>query len=329
MKHLCRAVPAALLLLGLILPLLGSGAGAHAAESTIADEAGRTIPAGKPFERIISLYGAHTENIFALQAEERLIGVSRHETFPPGAKKKPAFSYHSGPERFLAADPDLVLIRPMIDRGYRNLVSRLEAAGIVVASLQPRTKEGMLRYWRDLGTLCGRQKQARRLVDAFQRGVDYAASLTRDIKTQKTAYFEAIHKQMKTFAPDSIAMFALKAAGGKNAARDAEPVRGTNIAAFGKERILARGGDIDVYLAQKGPMNQPSIDQIRNEPGFEIIKAVRKSNICIVPEQVVSRPTLRLLLGISEIGRCLYPERFDREAQERLESMVQQAYHLE
>lgn len=329
MKQSCRMRPAALLLLGLIFSLLSSGAGAHAAAKTIVDEAGRRIQTAKPYQRIISLYGAHTENIFALGAEDRLIGVSRHETFPPGAKEKPAFSYHSGPERFLAADPDLVLIRPMIDRGYRNLVSRLESAGIVVASLQPRTKDEMLRYWRDLGKLCGRQKQARRLLAAFRQGVDYAASLTRDIKTQKTAYFEAIHKQMKTFAPDSIAMFALKAAGGRNAAHDAEAVRGTNIAAFGKERILARGGDIDVYLAQKGPMNQPSIDQIRNEPGFEIIKAVRKNNICIVPEQVVSRPTLRLLLGISEIGRCLYPERFNPQAKERLESMVQQAYHLE
>jgi iron complex transport system substrate-binding protein len=316
-------------LLGLILPLLGSGAGAHAAESAIVDEAGRKISTDKPFERIISLYGAHTENIFALQAGERLVGVSRHETFPPGAKEKPAFSYHSGPERFLAADPDLVLIRPMIDRGYRNLVSRLESAGITVASLQPRTKDEMLRYWKDLGKLCGREEQARRLVDAFRQGVEYAATLTRDIKPQKTAYFEAIHRQMKTFAPHSIAIFALKAAGGKNAAFDAQAVRGTNIAAFGKERILARGTKIDVYLAQKGPMNQPSIDEIRTEPGFEVIKAVRKNRICIVPEQVVSRPTPRLLLGISRIGRCLYPERFDRQAEERLESMVQQAYHLE
>ena len=329
MKRTSRMGPAALVFLWLILSAVSPGTACKAAAEAIIDEAGRKISIDKPFQRIISLYGAHTENLFALQAEDRLIGVSRHETFPPRVKDKTVFSYHSGPERFLAADPDLVLIRPMIDRGYGNLISRLQAAGITVASLQPRTKQETIHYWKALGKLCGREEQTRRLIAGFEEGVRFAESLTSGLEPKKTVYFEAIHKQMKTFAPQSIAIFALQAAGGKNAAPEAKAVRGTNIAAFGKERILAKGKDIDVYLAQKGPMNQPSIAEIRQEPGFEVIKAVRKRSICIVPEEVVSRPTLRLLLGIYEIGSCLYPERFDPQAKKRLLGLVQKAYHLE
>ena len=40
-------------------------------------------------------------------------------------------------ERLLSVRPDLVLVRPMIERGYPAFVSKLEAAGVTVASLQP------------------------------------------------------------------------------------------------------------------------------------------------------------------------------------------------
>ncbi|MBI4797325.1 MAG: cobyrinate a,c-diamide synthase [Desulfarculus sp.] len=46
--------------------------------------------------------------------------------------------------------------------------------------------------------------------------------------------------------------FVLTSAGGVNVAGDAQAVRGTNIAAYGQERILAQGANIDVYLARRG-----------------------------------------------------------------------------
>jgi iron complex transport system substrate-binding protein len=121
---------------------------------------------------------------------------------------------------------------------------------------------------------------------------------------------------MKTFSPDSMAIFALEAAGGRNVAADAQPVRDTNIAAYGKERILARAAHIDVYLAQSGTMNPASVDRIRAESGFHAIQAVKTLQVYIIDERLVSRPTLRLLEGIFEIGRVLYPNDFTDKARE-------------
>ena len=122
---------------------------------------------------------------------------------------------------------------------------------------------------------------------------------------------------MKTFAPGSMAIFALQTAGGINVAQDAEPVRRTNIAAYGKERIMSHADRIDVYLAQFGEMNRPTVDMIRNEPGFNAIKAVRNDEIYLIDEMIVSRPTLRLLDGIQEIGSTLYPDAFGRNTAKR------------
>jgi len=291
---------------------------ARAAESrlpeskTMIDRSGSRITVKKPFRKIISLYGAHTENLFFLGLDVEIIGVSKKESYPPAAKNKPVFSYHDDAEKFIAAHPDLVLIRPMIARGYQQLVVKLQRAGIIVVSLQPRSIDEVYDYWRKLGILTGREVQAVAMIKGFVEKTRYLNSLVRDIPAseRKKVYFEAIHSKMKTFPPSSIAMFALTTAGGINVASDASARHGTNIAAYGKEKILSHADEIDIFLAQSGTMNRVKIATIINEPGFKAIKAVRAGRIYIVDEQLVSRPTLRLLEGIYTIGKCLYPERF-------------------
>ena len=56
---------------------------------TIVDQGGRTLKIDDPFKRIISLYGAHTENLFSLGLDAEIVGVSPHEVYPPRAMQKP------------------------------------------------------------------------------------------------------------------------------------------------------------------------------------------------------------------------------------------------
>jgi iron complex transport system substrate-binding protein len=253
------------------------------------------------------LYGAHTENLFALGAAGQIIGVSRNENWPPQAMRKPVFSYHDDLEKFLVVQPDLVLIRPMIDRGYGRLMRRLEEHGIIVVSLQPRSVEQMFVYWSVLGMLTGHQTDALQMITRFKQTVDRIHRRTSVIENKKRVYFEAIHDRMRTFAPTAMAIFALEIAGGINVAGDAVPRRGTNIADYGKERILSHADEIDVYLAQFGPMNRPTIEAIRAEPGYGLIRAVRMDQVFLIDEKLVSRPTLRMLDGICHIAQLLYP----------------------
>jgi iron complex transport system substrate-binding protein len=315
------------LILALIVTVAGSAAVATGFASdkfsiqlpnTIVDQAGRRIVIQQPFKRVISLYGAHTENLFSLGLLNEIIGVSQHDDYPPQVTDKPKFSYHDDPEKFMAARPDLVLIRPMIDRGYPQFIAMLEKSGITIVSLQPGTIDEMFTYLAVLGMLTGKQDQAQQLIAHFKKSIGELKNLTRLRFNRKRVYFEAIHSKMKTFAPDSMAMFALESAGGINIAADANSVRNTNIAYYGKERILSRASEIDVYLAQYGAMNRPTVSTIKQEPGFNIIKAVAMDQIYIVDEKIVSRPTMRLLEGIYTIGQYLYPEDFDDRALEIL-----------
>ncbi len=57
-------------------------------------------------------------------------------------------------------------------------------------------------------------------------------------------------------------------------------------------------------------MNPVSLENISEEPGFKTIRAVREGRFFHIKEQLVSRPTLRIIEGIRQIASLLYPEHF-------------------
>ncbi len=284
-------------------------------DSVIVDMAGRHIPVSAPFKKVVSLYPAHTENLIAIGASNNLVGLSVSDTVSHHQKrlnKLVRFSYHDDPEKFIAEMPDLILIRPMIDKGYAKLVKRLEQSGIIVVSLQPKTVEAMFVYWQILGTLTGKVSESKKMITDFKDEVKKIEMRTAHLSDlqKKKVYFQAMHRQMRTFTENSMAMYALKKAGGLNMASDARSSKGTNIAIYGKEKLLSKGPEIDVFLVQKGRMNNISKKTILNEPGFSLIKAIRENQIFFVDEKLVSRPTFGLIKGMKMIGGCLYPELF-------------------
>lgn len=277
---------------------------------TLTDDGQRRIIFDKPFQRIISLYGAHTENLYYLGLDERILGVSINDTYPSKVAEKQKFSYHDDPEKFLAFSPDLVLIRPMIDNGYPKLIQQLEKSGITVVSLQPSNVDEIFDYWRKLGLLTGKSESAEQMIREFKEKTDHIRSLTQDLHSKKKVYFEAIHTKMKTFTKGAMPIFVLETAGGINVASDALASRNTNIAVYGKEQLLSKALEIDVFLSQQGIMNSVSIETIKNEPGFNIIKAVKDNQIYLIDENIISRPVPRLYQGMVTVGRILYPDIF-------------------
>ena len=274
---------------------------------TITDSEGKVLVFPKPFQRIISLYPAHTTNLIDLGLNKEIVACGASDSQLPD---RPRVQFQDDPERLLALKPDLVLIRPMISRSYPNLVRTLERHNVRVVSLQPTETSELFAYWETLGKLTGREVKAKAMIETFGKELAKIAAEVNAIpkEKRKRVYFEAIHSQMKTFAPSSMAMFVLESAGGVNVAADAQRMRETNIAAYGKERILAKADQIELYLAQSGRMNPVSVDDIIREPGFDVIRAVRNRQVFLVEEEMVSRPTMGLLQGIGFVRSLLYPD---------------------
>ncbi len=274
------------------------------------DDAGSLVRMNQPATRIISLYPAHTENLFCLGLNQEIIGVSKNDVYPIEVKNKPVFDFRSDPEKIIAADPDLVLIRPFVKRISPEFVKSLENAGINVVSLFPSHFKQFESYIKKLAQLSGKETKADQLLSQFNQAISEVEKKVQSMKPRVRVFFESNRNNYRTVTKRSIAAHAIKTAGGVNIAEDAQELRkGSSIAAYGAERLLEKAEDVDVYIAQKGIMNPViSVNVIYQRPGFAVISAVRNKRVYIISEKLVSSPTFRFAEGVKKLACFFYPE---------------------
>lgn len=265
-----------------------------------------------PRPRIISLYAAHTEVLLRLGARDNIVGHSRQETYDgPETEgwEVPAFSFRDDVEEFLAMQPDIVLARPQHVAGGARMREALEQAGIVVYAKQVARADELYEYWRWLGGLVGREKEAEAMIaqfDAAVRGYREESAKTPD---KPGVFLESVHREVKTFTPDSLPVWVVETAGGRNVAGDARPAMpGVVIADFGPERLLEKADDIDIFISQQGVMNRSSREDIAQRNIYQPIKAVREGKIFKIPEAELSRPTPSLLEGLRRVRSIVLSE---------------------
>ena len=277
------------------------------------DDSGRRVKMEGPANRIISLYSAHTENLFALGLDNQIIGVGTSESYPVEFLDKPMFDYKSDPEKVIAANPDLVLIRPFIERKQPDFVDALRQSGITVVSFYPESQEDFDTYILELGLVTGREKMAERKLKAFHEELDALRELTKDIEPKLNVFFESSDVELKTVTTESVAARAIEYAGGINIASDAVAItKGSTIAVYGAERILEKADQIDAYITQRGVMGAGgNLHTISIRPGFNTIKAVKEGKILEINQKIISSPTFRQVKGTYELARFLYPEIID------------------
>lgn len=283
------------------------------ANISFTDDSGYEVRMDKPAQRIISLYSAHTENLFSLGLDEEIIGIYKTDAYPPQIRGKKIYDYRSDPEKVIAADPDLVLIRPFIERSKPEFVEALRKADINVVSLYPESFEKFTGYIEKLALLTGKEEKAKELLQKFNADINEIVQITERIEPKANVYFESTENEYRTVTPDSVPAHAIKFAGGINIAADAKSIKeGSSIAKYGAERILEKADKIDVFVAQRGSMNSGGKPRsIRIRPGFYAIKAVQEERLYNINEKLVSSPTFRFAKGVKELARMFYPKVLD------------------
>ena len=265
-----------------------------------------TAEAARP--RIISLYAAHTEVLLRLGAKDNIIGVSAQETYsgPETDGWKPAvFSIRDDVEKFLAAKPDLILVRPMHLAAGSRLIESLKSSGIKVHAEQVVKAGDLYKYWRSLAALVGREAEAEKMILDFDRQISryYEAASRRAEEAKPGVFLEAIHGQIKTFTSDSLPVWLVELAGGRNVASDAKPqVKGLFVTDYGPERLLSKADEIDIFISQDGPMNNTPLEQVKKRDIYKPIRAFKDGRVYKISEDILCRPTPSLLRGLEELA---------------------------
>ena len=121
--------------------------------------AGLAMAAGS--RRIVSVGGALTEIVFALQANAELVGVDTTSLYPESAQKLPSVGY----ARALSVEGVMALAPTQIiateDAGPAAVIRQLSAAGIPVTVLSANHRfEGLIERVKRVGEITGRVAQA-------------------------------------------------------------------------------------------------------------------------------------------------------------------------
>jgi len=283
------------------------------AEVFIDDFRGKEIVLGEPAHRIVSLYTAHTESLYFLEAQDKLVAVSPSCDFPPEVAREKIVDYRSDPEKAIALQPDVVLVRHRAVTDYPRFIEALESIGIQVIDLNPERLADLDGYFTTLGEITGTPEKAKWLSKKFHEDIERIVSLVRAVppEKRKKVFFESVAKNYQTVSPGTLVDELIALAGGINVASSAQPVsKDSRIASFGIERLLSVGHEIDVYIAQRGVMNQITKKSILKRPELQSLPAVKENRVYVIDEAIVSRPGPRLSWGLEEITRALYPEIF-------------------
>ncbi len=159
---------------------------AHAV--TVQDDRQKKIEVPRTPQRIVSLLPSLTETVCALGACSRLVGVDRYSNWPESIKTLPRMGGGIDPnlESILALRPDLVLAA-----GSTRGIERLEALGLTVLRLEPRTHADAQRVLRTVGDALHLPPQdSERVWQGIQAGVQAAVqSLAPQARAQRV-YFE-------------------------------------------------------------------------------------------------------------------------------------------
>lgn len=156
--------------------------------ATVLDDQQQKIVIVQPPQRIVSLLPSLTETVCALGACQRLVGVDRYSNWPASIARVPRVGGGIDPniESIVALKPDLVLAA-----GSTRGADRLQALGLTVLRLEPRTHADVQRVLRTVGdALQVPAAESERVWRDIQAGVQAAVqSLSPTAKAQRV-YFE-------------------------------------------------------------------------------------------------------------------------------------------
>jgi len=252
---------------------------------TFVDSRGKSVTVAWPPKRIVSTVPSLTELLYAVGAQDQLVGVTTYCIYPPEAAKKPKIgSIDVDYEALAVLKPDVIATSVAV---AHKSAAELESQGYKVFSVDPHTVADIAAALRQLGALTGHEAEAEKAAAAFEARVKAATA-----PPGPTLYFEHSGDPLGTSGPDSYAGDALRLAGGRN-------IFDGGWRLIDWESVLAR--DPEVIL-----IAHPRAEALERRSGWANLKAVKNGRVYFVEKEHYLFPTLRLADGLEEAARLLH-----------------------
>jgi len=263
----------------------------------VTDDLGRKVNIPLKVNRAISLAPNLTENIFAVGAGHKLVGVTTFCDYPAEAKsiQKVGDTINPNMESVIALKPQIVFVSTASQ--MEAFTKTLEGNGIAVFVTDPNSLDAIYRNMEQLGEIFGTQDRAAQVtaemkarLSAIREKVGGEAPVRVFVQISKTPLFAA--------GRESFITEMIEYSGAISVTRDIP-------AAYMKlsdETALAMNPEAIIIPAGAG--NEDPHDVFRESA------AVKNGKVFRVKADLLMRPSPRIIEGLEEAARALHPNSF-------------------
>ncbi|VTU35393.1 Vitamin B12-binding protein precursor [Variovorax sp. PBS-H4] len=258
----------------------------------VTDERGVGVDLPQPPQRIVTLLPSLTESVCTLGACDRLVGVDRYSNWPEAVRALPQLGGGIDPnvEAIVALKPDVVLLA-----ASSRVTQRLEALGLKVLVLEPRSHSDVRRVLDSLQQVLGRG-DARRVWESIDASVSAAAQSLPAGMARTRVYFEVNNAPYaaseSSFIGETLARLGV---------RNIVPASLGPFPKLNPEYVVRADPDLIMVGAR-------SAQGLERRPGWSGIRAVREGRICrfnAEESDVLVRPSPRMGEAAGLMARCL------------------------
>lgn len=275
------------------LLLLAVATHAAQAAAVVTDDRGRRVELAAPPQRVVTLMPSLTETVCELQACNRLVGTDRYSDWPASVKALPKLGgLEDTPiERLVTLKPDLVLA-PVSSRA----VDRLEALGLRVLALEPKSLADSERVFGLLGRVLGVPDAGPRLWQQMNQRLTAAAARVPPSLRGSRVYFEVASAPYAageaSFVGETLARLGLA---------NIVPAAMGPFPKLNPEFVVRSRPDIIMASAS-------AVAEMPARPGWSALAALQGGRSCAFPTEryeMLVRPGPRLAEAAEVIATCL------------------------
>lgn len=257
--------------------------------------------AGELPKRVISLAPSVTESIYALGAQDNLIGVTTYCDYPQDARNKPKIGTLISPniEKILTLSPDMILTVNGVQR--IQTIEKLKSLGLkVIALAEGSNFNDITNNFLYLSEILDKNLKACEIVQTAKKKIKELTTRIPNMQHPRV-FWQVNVKPLVTVGKNTFANSIIELSGGINIFNDIIE----NYPRVNYEEVILRNPQVIILVT----MGDVTASQRRFWENFSQIDAVRNGRIYVIDADLVCKPTInRFLAGVETIQNTLYQD---------------------
>lgn len=273
---------------------------------TIKDALDQEVVIEEKPEKIVSLIPSNTEIAFALGLGNEIVGVSDYDNYPEeAASKEKIGGMEINLEKIISLNPDLVLAHGSSAHNSTEGLQQLRDSGITVIVINNAENfEQVYDSILMIGKATGETEKAETLVSEMKGKLEEIKTTAAGITDKKTVFVE-VSPAPEIYTPGNNTFMneMITIINAENAAGDQE-----GWVKIDQEAMIERNPD--VIVTTYGYYSEDPVGQVLSREGWQDVTAVKSEQVFDVHSDIVTRSGPRLIEGVEELAKAVYPEAF-------------------